>query len=147
MSIIVFDNRMPGVFNFNPRHVVKHFIVANHDVVTHANVDRRILDATEHVVFNQAVFTELREYAVDAGIDNPVIADDVVITGLPHNGIAFVMLNGQPLYGNVVTGVQNRVIAFVLAVEYRPLPLNHHAAQGDIVLIDIDAFFVCTGVN
>ena len=47
--------------------------------------------------------TELGENAVKAGVDDPVVSDREVISRLPHDGIAFVLGDFEPLDAEAVS--------------------------------------------
>ena len=88
---------MAAVLNFDACDIVEDLVVAHVDVVRHTNIDRCILNFTENVVFNQTVVAKLRENAVKASIDHPVVSDREVVSRLPHDGIAFVLRDLEPL--------------------------------------------------
>jgi hypothetical protein len=47
-----------------PANVIEYLVVADIDVIRHADVDGSILDSAQNIVFDEPVVTELREDAV-----------------------------------------------------------------------------------
>ena len=88
---------MPAVFYFDTRNVIEYLIISNIDVIRHANVDGSILDPTQDIVFDEPVVTEFWKDAIQTGINDPVIANREVVTRLPHDGIALVLRDLEPL--------------------------------------------------
>ena len=88
---------MAAVLNFDACNIVKDLVVAHVDVVRHSNIDRRIFNFTENVIFNETVVAKLRENAVEAGVDHPVVSNREVVPRLTHDGVAFVLRDFEPL--------------------------------------------------
>ena len=88
---------MPAVFYFDTRNVIEYLIISNIDVIRHTNVDGSILDPTQDIVFDEPVVTEFWKNAIQTGVNDPVIANREVVTRLPHDGIALVLRDLEPL--------------------------------------------------
>ena len=88
---------MAAVFNFDACDIVEDLVVAHVDVVRHSDIDRCIFNFAENIVLNETVVAKLRENAVEASIDHPVVSDREVVSRLPHDGIAFVLRDFEPL--------------------------------------------------
>ena len=88
---------MPAVLDFDASDIVEDLVIAHVDVVRHSDVDRCIFNLAENVIFDQTIVAELRENAVEAGIDNPIVSYREVIPRLPHDGISFVLRDFEPL--------------------------------------------------
>ena len=94
---------------------------------------------------DDAVLAQLGKNAVDTGVDNKVVADDEIVARLAHHAIALVMGNVEVLHRDTITGIQYRVVAQSLSLQYRVLALLDHPGEGDIVLVDVHGFLVGAG--
>ena len=120
---------MTAVLDLNARDIIEHLIIANIDVIGHANVNRSVFDLTENIIFDKSVMTELGKNAVEACIDDPVVPNREVISRLAHDGIALVLGNFEPLDTEAISRVQNSVIQHFFAIEVRPLAVFDHPNQ------------------
>ena len=66
---------MAAVFDLDTSNVVEYLVVTHIDVVAHADINSRVLDAREDVVLDQAVLAKLGEDPIYTRVDHPVIAD------------------------------------------------------------------------
>ena len=94
---------MAAVFNFDACDIVEDLVVAHVDVVRHSDIDRCIFNFAENIVLNETVVAKLRENAVEASIDHPVVSNREVVSRLPHDGIAFVLRDLEPLYTEAIS--------------------------------------------
>ena len=65
---------------------------------------------------------------------------------MPHDGIAFVVCNLEPLDAKAIARVKDGVIQILFTVELWPFAILDHTYQRDIVFIDKYRFVVDTGV-
>ena len=142
VHVVVLDNRVARILDLDAGNIVEYFIVRDMNVVTHAHVNSGVFNAAQDIVGDQAVRAEFRKDTVDARVDYVVFANQEVVTGLTHDGVAFVMLNLQVLDGYVVARVKHGVVEFPVAFHDRPLAVDDDATQHEIVFIDVDGFVV-----
>ena len=147
MGNVPLNQRMAAIFNFNTSDIIKYPVIANVNVITHAHINGGVFDAAKHVVFDQSVFTEFRENAVHPRINDPVVAYRKVVTGLPHNGIAFVIGYFEPLHSKAITRIQDGVVKLLIALKIGPLAVFHHATQGNVVFVYVNGFSVQARVH
>ena len=138
---------MAAVLDLDAGDAIEHLVIADIDVVAHADINRGILDAREDVVFNQPVFTELRKNAIHARVDDPVIADGKIIPRLTHYGVAFVVGDLEPFHREAVSRIQNGVVKLLVAIEVGPVAAFNDPAQGDVVFVDVDCLAVEPGID
>ena len=145
MGVIVFDDGVTAVFDFNTGDAVEDFVVGDMDIVTHADINSGISYTRDHIVLDQPIGAELRKDTVDAGIDNNVIANLKIIAGLTHNAIAFVAGNFKIFDEDIIPRVENRVIELAEAVQRCALASLDHTDQMNIIFVDIDGFRIDAG--
>ena len=61
---VAFDQYVPAVFYFDACDIIEYLVVADVDVIRHADVNGSILDSAQNIVLDEPVVTELREDAV-----------------------------------------------------------------------------------
>ena len=88
---------MAAVLNFDACDIVEDLVITNVDIVRHSDIDRCIFNFAENIVLNETVVAKLREDAVETGVDHPVVSNREVVSRLPHDRIAFVLRDLEPL--------------------------------------------------
>ena len=65
---------------------------------------------------------------------------------MPHDGIAFVVGDFEPLNAKTIARVEDGIIEVLLTVELWPFAILYHTNQRDIVFIDKYRLVIDTGV-
>ena len=144
MGIIVLDNGVAAIFNFDAGNAIKNLIVGDMNIVTHTDIDSGIFNARDDIVFHQPVSAQLREDAIDTGIDNHIIANLKVIARLPHNAIAFILGDAEVLDNHIIARVKNGIIQLAQAIHSGALAILNNTTQMNIIFVDINGLRIGT---